>query len=781
MSDGDNATHGGPVAPSSGSGYPDDHNPERRAALGAAPWERWQTLTRHSAADSGPIRRDLPRREPVDRTPSNDTADPAGPVRPGNHTSGRVTVAELIAKVGSPTPPTRHQPAEEADTPRRARTAPSPPGAPGTTRRAPEPEAEARTARLRRPNGVSATPPPPSRTRPDAVSPADAPVRPPRTAGEEDVWQSDQIARAAYAAELPDLDRIHRRRRPGRTTAGPGTSGATTPHPKSYLKSYVTSYLKPVRTRRPGAASSPPSRHPDGSGQHRALLAGRAFAALLAVVALLLTGGAWRWSASKNNSLNRVNALDLDSEDIRDANGQVGDENFLIIGADTRAGKNSDIGAGDEEDAEGSRSDTVMLVNIPANRKRVVVVSFPRDLAINPLWCQAWDANSGKYGPVYNPETGGYSDDYRYTETKLNSAYSLGGPKCLVKEIQKLSGLSINRFMAVDFVGFAKMVDALGGVEVCSTTPLYDYELGTVLDQSGRQVIDGSTALNYVRARSVETEINGDYGRIKRQQLFLSSLLRSLISSNTFFSPTKLNNVVNTFINDSYVDNVGTKDLVALGQSLRGVAAGHITFVTVPTSETDENGDEPPRMDDVDALFDAIINDDPLPGENDQNATSSPTTTSRTASTPSPAVQTGSAQVKAVTTAPGEVTLRVSNASDEVGLASRASDKFEQVGFNVQTPDDYPGTMTNTTVFFAPGNEQAAATVASALGNVPIERKAGMTSTVRVVLGEDFHSIRSPAPSGSTVTVQLTRGTSGTPTPLPEDLTVTNAADTTCE
>ena len=128
-----------------------------------------------------------------------------------------------------------------------------------------------------------------------------------------------------------------------------------------------------------------------------------------------------------------------------------------------------------------------------------------------------------------------------------------------MKEIQKLSGLSINRFMAVDFAGFAKMVDALGGVEVCTTSPLKDAELGTVLHHAGRQVIDGTTALNYMRARNVTTENNGDYGRIKRQQLFLSSLLRSLISKDTFFSLSKLNNVVNMFISESYVDNVKTR------------------------------------------------------------------------------------------------------------------------------------------------------------------------------------------------------------------------------
>lgn len=207
-----------------------------------------------------------------------------------------------------------------------------------------------------------------------------------------------------------------------------------------------------------------------------------------------------------------------------------------------------------------------------------------------------------------------------YTETKLNSAFSFGGPKCLVKVIQKLSGLSINRFIAIDFVGFARMVEALGGVEVCSTTPLRDYELGTVLEHAGRQVIDGPTALNYVRARQVTTESNGDYGRIKRQQLFLSSLLRSMISTDTLFNLSRLNNVVNMFIGNSYVDNVKTKDLVELGRSLQHMAAGHVTFVTVPTGITDQNGDEPPRTSDMKALFTAIIDDDPLPLENDHNA-----------------------------------------------------------------------------------------------------------------------------------------------------------------
>jgi LCP family protein required for cell wall assembly len=531
--------------------------------------------------------------------------------------------------------------------------------------------------------------------------------------------------------------------------------------------------------RRPGRiGEAKRTTHVSHRGRRTAMVVGRVAAALIAVLALALTGAAWQWQSAKDRSLNKVAALDLNSRDILDPNAQYGDENFLIVGVDSRIGQNSDMGAGNTADAAGARSDTVMLVNIPANRKRVVAVSFPRDLAITPTKCEPWNAETGAYGPLYDPDTESYGPDQVYTETKLNSAYSFGGPKCLVKVVQKLSGLSVNRFMAVDFAGFAKMVDALGGVEVCSTTPLEDYELGTVLANSGRQVIDGHTALQYVRARQVTTETNGDYGRIKRQQLFLSSLLRSLISKEVFFSLSKLNNVVNMFINDSYVDNIQTKDLVDLGQSIQGVNAGRVTFVTVPTGVTDSEGNEPPREQDMRALFDAIINDDPLPEEKNADNTPVPATPTRTEPTPAAP---GSELVDAVTTSPGDVTVRVSNSTGESGLASTAASELQHHGFNVTDPDDYPGPLNSTTVFFSAGNEQAAATVASSFANPTIERVTGMGTVVRVVLGSDFNSVAAPSPSGSPIQVHVLKGTSSEPTHLPEDLTVTNAADTTCE
>jgi hypothetical protein len=359
--------------------------------------------------------------------------------------------------------------------------------------------------------------------------------------------------------------------------------------------------------------------------------------------------------------------------------------------------------------------------------------------------------------------------------------------------------------MAVDFAGFSKMVDALGGVEVCSTTPLEDAELGTVLATAGRQKLDGHTALNYVRARSIATEDNGDYGRIKRQQLFLSSLLRSMISTETLFDYSKLDDVVNMFIDDTYVDNVQTRDLVELGQSLQGINAGRITFVTIPTTgQSDEEGNEIPQTEGIQALFDAIIDDDPLPGENDNNETLSPVTakssttaasdSSGTASTtasgteswstwePATATQTTTEQVKAVAADPRDVTVQVANATTTSGRADSATTQFELYGFNALAADYSEwDPVTTTTVYYSLGNEQAAATVAATLPGAKVERISGLGETVQVVLGPGFTAVGYPQASGTPLSMYATHTGSATPTQLPADLTVTNGADVTCE
>jgi LCP family protein required for cell wall assembly len=687
---------------------------------GAAPWERFGTTTQTATIAHRWVG---PSATPGPVEPAREDNHAAA----GSHTEGGLTVADLIAKVGG----------RVAERPRHHHAAPDT-------------------------ETVEPGPPPPADELVD----------------DYDAYRSSSSS--GYANELPDLDAIHHK-----WLFGDDEVEQTAVLPKAAVQRQPTLLVDdPV----PGLDEEDDDDAPKRTRrQHGALLVvGRLVVATAAAAALVMTGGAYQWSTSKNHRLNTISALDLGSRDIVDPNAQYGDEDFLIVGMDSRAGANSNMDVGTTEDAGGARSDTIMLVNIPANRKRVVAVSFPRDLAITPIQCEAWNPDTGEYGPLYDSDTKKWGPRNVYTETKLNSTFSFGGPKCLVKEVQKLSGLSINRFIAVDFAGFAKMVDALGGVEVCSTAPLKDYELGTVLAHSGRQLIDSKTALNYVRARNVTTENNGDYGRIKRQQLFLSSLLRSLISKETFFSMSKLNSVVNMFISNSYVDNIKTRDLVQLGQSVQGMNAGHVSFVTVPTGITDENGDEPPRTSDMRALFDSIINDDALPGENDMNATSSPPTSSANAQS-SKGPHNGQLtdphpeHLQALAAAPQNVTVQVSNSTAKSGLATTASNQLKRRGFRVKSPDDYPNPLKSTKVLFSPGNEEAAATVAAAFANSKLERITGTGHVVQVVLGSDFTTVGAPPPAGSPVSLQVERNTSSPPTKLPEDLSVTNAADTHCE
>jgi hypothetical protein len=185
-----------------------------------------------------------------------------------------------------------------------------------------------------------------------------------------------------------------------------------------------------------------------------------------------------------------------------------------------------------------------------------------------------------------------------------------------------------------------------------------------------------------------------------------------------------------------------------------------------------------PRNDDMRALFDAIINDDPLPEE--KNADNTPVPEAAEAPAPAPGPNNGEL-VDAVTTSPADITVRVSNSTGQSGLASTAASELEQHGFVVDAPDDYPGPLDSTTVFFSGGNEQAAATVASSFANPTIERVSGMGTVIQVVLGADFNAVGAPSPSGSSVQVHVMRDRSGETAHLPEDLTVTNAADTTCE
>ena len=595
---------------------------------------------------------------------------------------------------------------------------------------------------LRRPAGRGA---PPSRgpARPDSVSVSDL-VDKINGTGDQQSANDDTVTIPRVTDPMPDLS--------GATPAG-------FPEPERIPAMPVTIGEKPKLTR---LAMSRLRR------KRRFRLAGRVLVAFIAVIALSLTGLAWGYLRTTDNNFIQVSALDPDSTDVVDPGGQTGDETFLIVGTDTRAGANSEVGAGSAEEFEGTaRSDTVMLVSIPANRERVVAVSFPRDLDVDRPQCRGWDNDKGEYtNEVFDAAP----------NDKLNATYALGGPKCLVKVIQKLSGLRIGHFVGMDFSGFERMVDEIGGVEVCSTIPLYDDELGTVLENAGRQKINGATALNYVRARNIADEGNGDYGRIKRQQLFLSSLLRSALSNNVLLDPGKLNGFIDAFTRETFVEKVTTRDLLTLGRSLQGVEAGAVTFLTVPTDGTTAWGNEVPRLQDIQEIFKAIINDEPLPGEERTSDSSSDDET--TSTTPSTSATSSEPAEPQLALDPSQVTVQVSNASGQSGVAMQTANSLGAYGFGIYNVGNYSGTSSKTVVRFSEYNKDAALTVASSIPGAVLEEATGLGSIVDIVVGSEFDgTVNAPTEAGRplrNVTVQVASAD------LPADLSVTNAADTSC-
>ncbi|GAB3485809.1 LCP family protein [Amycolatopsis cihanbeyliensis] len=340
---------------------------------------------------------------------------------------------------------------------------------------------------------------------------------------------------------------------------------------------------------------------------HRSLLTARITAAVVAGLVFLATGVGWGAKTWFNGKFNEIAALDEGSNDIRNAAGQTGDENFLIVGSDTREGAEVEDNVGSATAIPGARSDTVMLAHIPADRKQAVVVSFPRDLEVSRPDCERWDPESGEYGEVVRGAT----------QVKLNSAFRAGGPRCVTKVIQQLSGMKVNHFVGIDFNGFKHMVDAVGGVRIHTDGPVKDQELGLIIAEKGEVVISGDQALNYVRARKVYGDPTfSDYGRIKRQQQFLSSLLQATLSRDVLFDVGKLTGFVNAFASATFGENIGIDQMLTLAQSMQGLRASKVRFLTIPTvGEANDRGNEVLLEEQSSELFRALIDNTPLPDE----------------------------------------------------------------------------------------------------------------------------------------------------------------------
>jgi LCP family protein required for cell wall assembly len=183
--------------------------------------------------------------------------------------------------------------------------------------------------------------------------------------------------------------------------------------------------------------------------------------------------------------------------------------NWLITGSDSRQGltRKQERKLATGRDISGRRSDTIMVLHVPANGNRPVLISLPRD--------------------SYVPIPGHGSD-------KINAAFAFGGPRLLAETVQNVTGLRIDHYMGIGFGGFVHVVDAIGGVRMCLKAPLVDPRAGLHLHK-GCQVLNGGEALGFVRTRY--TFATADLQRIQNQRVFMRALLRKLTSTGVIANP----------------------------------------------------------------------------------------------------------------------------------------------------------------------------------------------------------------------------------------------------
>jgi LCP family protein required for cell wall assembly len=248
--------------------------------------------------------------------------------------------------------------------------------------------------------------------------------------------------------------------------------------------------------------------------------------------------------------------------------------NVLLIGSDSRDGANRDLGGGE---VGGARSDTTILLHVYADHRHAVGVSIPRDALVDIPSCRlpggGWTA----------PRTG----------EMFNSAFSVGdsgqgNPACTQNTVEQLTGLRIDHTAVVDFRGFAALADAVGGVEVCLPHAVTEHDLdpglsyrGREIFAAGRQRVAGQAALDYVRLRHGLGD-GSDIGRTKRQQAFLSSLLRQVEGAAA--DPAALLPLADAASRALTVDpGLGSvQKLASFASSLRSLPLHDVAFVTAP-------------------------------------------------------------------------------------------------------------------------------------------------------------------------------------------------------
>ncbi|MFB4300721.1 LCP family protein [Actinomadura sp. NTSP31] len=347
--------------------------------------------------------------------------------------------------------------------------------------------------------------------------------------------------------------------------------------------------------------------------------------------------------------------------------------NVLLLGSDTRAGDNAQYAA---DGVTGARSDTAILLHLSPNRDQAVGISFPRDSMVKIPACE-------KDGGGTVPAQFGM----------LNSAFALAGPTCTWKTLEGLTGIHIDHFVQIDFSGFKRMVDALGGVQICVDKPVDDPRAELHL-KAGKQTVKGTQALGYVRAR-YSLGNGSDLERIQRQQKFMAAVVDKATSGSVLTDPAKTYKFLKAATKSMTTDDgLDLATMKKLADGLKGMDAGKVRFVTVPV---EGYAPDPNRVQwnaaQARPMFDAIRHDNDLPAE---------------PAKPAPAGQ--------APLSPGKVEVTVVAAGAKKAAVARVVRRLRERGFKVAAKTEKAAPAADSRLVYNPSAEAQASALA---GDVP--------------------------------------------------------------
>ena len=464
--------------------------------------------------------------------------------------------------------------------------------------------------------------------------------------------------------------------------------------------------------RRPAGSPVPLNRPLPRRRRNYGLQLAKLALAMVSVLVLGLTGYGWATFKTLHEGLSTTDVIGWAVPDKA--------TDLLLVGLDSRTDAHDNplprdvlarLRAGDNE---GELTDTMILVRIPNDGQHAVAISLPRDLYVelpdgygkhklNSAFARARNATAQRLvAQGADPAT-------------VRTESVAAGRKLLLQAVKDLTGVGIDHYAEINLLGFSLLTDAVGGVQVCLKAPVHDRFSGANFP-AGPQLISGPDALAFVRQRHGLPR--GDLDRIVRQQAYMASLAHKVLTAGTLANPSRINQLINATQQSLVLDD--GFDVLDFAARIQGLAAGNVVFETVPV-----------LGDGISESDGAVLNVDPdavraFVGQA-IGVPSTPDLKPDPQLDPQP-----DPQVKPT------LAVDVFNASAVRGLAKSVSDQLTGQGFATGTVGNSAVRRTSV-VRYPTGGQDAARTVADALGGLPVEEDTQLaTGTVQVYLGKDY-------------------------------------------